>query len=258
MEIPVLNANDIECRVQSCGKTTNGKGGWCSLLLYKDARVDQRMLDKLFGQFGWQRRHEAVNGQVCCIVKVKDPNTGEWIEKEDVGTESNTEAVKGQFSDSFKRACFNLGIGRELYTAPSIFINLAENEMKIATNGRVQVSSKVCFVVKEIGYDKERCINKLVIIDNNGIVRYEMGKKSQPAPSQAANAPAPAANPATTPASEEDIEIQLNGYALPAIKQAQEERELIRIWNDFKILQADQRFISALNARKKEIDTPIK
>ena len=100
-EIRLLKASEIECRVQSCGKTTNG--GWCSLLLYKDARVDQRMLDELFGVLGWQRRHEAVNGQVCCIVRVKDPDTGEWIEKEDVGTESNTEAVKGQFSDALTK-----------------------------------------------------------------------------------------------------------------------------------------------------------
>ena len=45
-----------------------------------------------------------------------------WVCKEDTGTESNTEAEKGLASDSFKRAGFNWGIGRELYTAPLIYV----------------------------------------------------------------------------------------------------------------------------------------
>lgn len=235
-EIRLLKASEIECRVQSCGKSTNG--GWCSLLLYKDARVDQRMLDELFGVFGWQRRHEEVNGQVCCIVKVKDNSTGEWIEKEDVGTESNTEAVKGQFSDSFKRACFNLGIGRELYTSPKIFVNLSDAEMKVATNGKVQLSPKVVFTVTEIGYDEDRNINALTIIDQNGKVRYRLGQKVNAVDNES-----------------NDIDEQFNVYAMPAIKKARTREELTSLWNYFPQLQTDQRFITALNNRQNEINS---
>lgn len=235
-EIRLLKASEIECRVQSCGKSNNG--GWCSLLLYKDARVDQRMLDELFGMFGWQRRHEEVNGQVCCIVKVLDPDTNTWIEKEDVGTESNTEAIKGQFSDSFKRACFNLGIGRELYTAPKIFVNLSDSEMRTATNGKVQVSPKVVFTVKEIDYDEEKNINALTIVDQNGNVRYKLG------------CVVPSDNSGEN---DSDIDEQFNGYAMPAIKQARSVEELTRLWNDFPQLHTDERFKSALNKKHKEI-----
>ena len=244
-EIRLLKASEIECRVQSCGKSQNG-GGWCSLLLYKDARVDQRLLDELFGPLGWQRRHESVNGQVCCIVSVFDKDTKTWIEKEDVGTESNTEAIKGQFSDSFKRACFNLGIGRELYTAPTIFVNLADNELQNGANGKVQVNRKVVFTVAEIGYDEERNINALVIVDQTGRERYKLGQKAPQQQQANSEAPQQQAN--------SDTEDQLNGYALPSIRQARTRKELTRIWNDFPQLQDDQRFITALNNRQNEIN----
>ena len=235
-EIRVLKANEIECRVGQTGKQRNGSA-WCSLLLYKDARCDQRILDELFGPLGWQRRHEAVNGQVCCIVSVKDPDSNEWIEKEDVGTESNTEAVKGQFSDSFKRACFNLGIGRELYTSPKIFITLNNNEWT-ESNGKVRLNAKTVFEVAEIDYDEARNINKLTLVDGNGAVRYQLGQNVQ----------------ATYANTNSDIDEQLNGYAMPSIEQARTREELTRIWNEFPMLQEDQRFISALNKRQTEIN----
>lgn len=244
-EIRLLKASEIECRVGRCGKSGMG---WCSILLYKDARCDQRILDEVFGPFGWQRRHEAVNGQVCCIVKVKDHDTNEWIEKEDVGTESNTEAVKGQFSDSFKRACFNLGIGRELYTAPKIFITLGENEMD-QKNGRWTVSPKVVFTVAEIGYDENRNINALTIVDNSGVVRYKLGQVVQQQAQQVQKQQAQQ----TQEGEELTTDDIFNGFAVPAIEQAQSQTELTRIWNDFPKLQGETRFSDALNARLNEI-----
>lgn len=134
-----LKADEIECRVSTMNK--NG----LSLLLYKDARVDQNILDETFGVFGWQRRHELIGGNLYCTVSVKNPETGEWISKQDVGTESYTEKEKGQASDSFKRACFNLGIGRELYTAPFIWVqagnyNVRENNGRETTYDRFNVA----------------------------------------------------------------------------------------------------------------------
>lgn len=112
-----LRADEIDCRIAQVKKDGSG----LSLLLYKDARCDQNILDEVVGPFNWKREHTRDNRN--CIVSIKNPETGEWISKEDTGTESNTEREKGLASDSFKRACFNWGIGRELYTAPFIWIN---------------------------------------------------------------------------------------------------------------------------------------
>lgn len=115
-----LRADEIDCRVATVKLAENGKQGGLSLLLYKDARVDQNILDETVGPMNWQRHHSRENAN--CIVSIWDTDKNQWIEKEDTGTESNTEAEKGLASDSFKRACFNWGIGRELYTAPFIWI----------------------------------------------------------------------------------------------------------------------------------------
>lgn len=111
-----LTAEDIECRVN----TVSEKG--CSLLLYKDARCDMKILDETVGPENWQRSHELINGNLFCNVSIYDDVKKIWVTKQDVGTESYTEKEKGQASDAFKRACFNWGIGRELYTAPFIWI----------------------------------------------------------------------------------------------------------------------------------------
>lgn len=109
-----LKSDEIDCRPAMI----NEKG--ISLLLYKDARVDQDILDETVGPMDWQRKHTRDNAN--CIVSIWDNDKKQWVEKEDTGTESNTEKEKGLASDSFKRACFNWGIGRELYTAPFIWI----------------------------------------------------------------------------------------------------------------------------------------
>lgn len=110
-----LRADEIEVRVAQAKETG------VSLLLYKDARCDQTILDETVGPMGWQRHHSRDNAN--CTVSLWDEKKGQWISKEDTGTESNTEKEKGLASDSFKRACFNWGIGRELYTSPFIWIN---------------------------------------------------------------------------------------------------------------------------------------
>ena len=103
-EIRLLNADEIECRIA----VINEKG--LSLLLYKDARVDQRILDETFGMFGWKRSHQCIDGNLYCTVEIRDRETGEWIAKQDVGTTGYAEKEKSQASDSFKRACFNWGL----------------------------------------------------------------------------------------------------------------------------------------------------
>lgn len=114
LEFRLLRADEIDARIGSA----NDKG--ITLLLYKDARCDQNILDETVGPMNWQRHHSRDNAN--CIVSIWDDWKEQWIEKEDTGTESKTESEKGLASDSFKRACFNWGIGRELYTAPPFWI----------------------------------------------------------------------------------------------------------------------------------------
>lgn len=110
-----LKANEIECRIGTI------KSNGLTILLYKDARVDQNILDETVGNLNWQRHHSRDNAN--CTVSIWDEHKKQWIDKEDTGTESFTEKEKGLASDSFKRACFNWGIGRELYTSPFIWIS---------------------------------------------------------------------------------------------------------------------------------------
>ena len=142
-----LLAEEIECRVARV--TEYG----VSLLLYKDARCDQNILDETVGAMNWQRSHTRDNAN--CIVSLWDEKKQQWISKEDTGTESNTEKEKGLASDSFKRACFNWGIGRELYTAPNISILPADCTIK-EYNGKRNCYDT--FEVQKIIIEKKRIV----------------------------------------------------------------------------------------------------
>ena len=146
MEFRLLTANEIECRISTCSQYGVG------LLLYKDARCDMNILDETVGAMNWQRRHTRDNAN--CIVSIWDENKKQWIEKEDTGTESNTEKEKGLASDSFKRACFNIGIGRELYTAPRMFVGAKDLKTLKSTEwqGKTKWTCSDYFEVKEIEY----------------------------------------------------------------------------------------------------------
>lgn len=157
MNIRLLRADEIDVRIGGFNKEKTG--GF--LLLYKDARVDMTILDETFGICGWKRKHEIINGNLFCTISIYNKETKEWIGKQDVGVESNEDATKGQASDSFKRAGFNVGIGRELYTAPFIWINGLQKYDK--------------FKVSEIDYKQNREISKLVIVDNKGKTAYKFG-----------------------------------------------------------------------------------
>ena len=167
MNFRYLKKDEIDCRVAMC------KQNGVSLLLYKDARVDQNILDETFGIFGWQRSHQLIDGNLYCTVSVRNPETGEWVSKQDVGTESNTEKEKGQASDSFKRACFNLGIGRELYTAP--FIWIPADGVKIENkNGKYSTYDR--FSVKSITIEEGKIVQLEILNDSRKCVVYAFGK----------------------------------------------------------------------------------
>lgn len=176
VKIRLLRADEIECRISMI----NERG--LSLLLFKDARVDQKILDETFTPFGWKRSHQVIDGNLYCTVEIWDREKGQWVGKQDVGTMSYSEKEKGQASDSFKRACFNWGLGRELYTAPFIWIpaeavNIQkkekDREQKYYTNDR--------FRVQAISYDKERAIDFLIVVNARNQAVYSMDKRKDAA-----------------------------------------------------------------------------
>ena len=161
-----LREDEIECRIQSVKENSDPKKSGIVLLLYKDARVDMNILDETVGSSNWQREHYECKGNLFCRVGIridrKDETGGyaEWVWKSDCGTESNTEAQKGEASDSFKRTCFNWGIGRELYTSPFLWIPSDKCDIK---NGKC--------------YDKFEV--EKIIIENKQIVALAIKNKTK-------------------------------------------------------------------------------
>lgn len=173
MKFRDLRADEVDCRIG----TISEKG--LTLLLFKDARVDMAILDETVGAENWQRKHYEVKGNMFCSVgiccgAIENP---QWIWKDDCGTESNTEKEKGEASDSFKRACFNWGIGRELYTSPFIWINATDFAMTKNASGKCATYDK--FVVKEIQI-VDKVITKLTIVNSKtSKVVYKFGTEVQ-------------------------------------------------------------------------------
>lgn len=166
----VLREDEIDCRPAQITE----KG--VSLLLYKDARVDQDILDETVGVMNWQRKHTRDNAN--CIVSIWDEEKKMWVEKEDTGTESNTEKEKGLASDSFKRACFNWGIGRELYTAPFIWIPADKVQLDCKEwQGKKIYSTKDKFYVEKIQITN-KVITGLAIKNNRGERVYVFTKEA--------------------------------------------------------------------------------
>ena len=161
-----LPIESIDFRVQSINN-----GGYATILAYKDARVDMNRLNEVCGVLGWKRRHTRDNKN--CIVSIWDKENQQWVEKEDTGSESNAEAQKGLASDSFKRACFNLGIGIELYDYPIIQVKLNDNEWDKTKN-----KPTWNFKLKEWVWFSQFTngkLNYLACKDNNGVVRFKHG-----------------------------------------------------------------------------------
>lgn len=165
-EIPLLRAEDIEIRPG----TINEKG--MSLLLYKNARVDMKILDDVYGPMNWQRTHQVLNNSVYCTVSVYDPEKETWVGKEDAGSTSYKDP-KSDSSDAFKRACFNIGIGRELYTAPFIWL---KREMYTAEK-KEKWYIKDKFTVKDISYNEQREIIGLNIVNQDGKSVFKYKKR---------------------------------------------------------------------------------
>lgn len=169
-KIRLLKAEEIECRVGMISE----KG--LSLLLYKDARVDMKILDEVYGSSNWQRKHEVIGGNLYCTVSIWDEKKQQWIAKMDVGTKSNTEKEKAEASDSFKRACFSIGIGRELYTAPFIWISAEKVDIHKKADRYVTYDK---FKVSSLSYNENREIKDISIVNQNGKIVYQLKSTSE-------------------------------------------------------------------------------
>lgn len=143
----LLNADEIECRVSRCTE----KGA--ALLLYKTARTDADLLDETFGPQNWENDFQLIDGVLYGGIGIRFPELG-VVWKWDAGTESNTEAEKGRASDAFKRAGFKWGLGRELYSAPFVFIPAGKCTIKSKEfNGKTTYYCNDSFDVLDIAYD---------------------------------------------------------------------------------------------------------
>lgn len=244
-EFRTLRADEIECRVG----TVTDKG--VSLLMYKDARVDMRLLDEVVGAENWQRKHELIDGQLFCTVSIRNEK-GEWVGKQDVGTESNTEKEKGRASDAFKRACFNWGVGRELYSCPFVWVNLAQNEWKANAYGKSQ--PRVKFHVSDIAYDDNRNVSRLVVVDDSGKVRFTFGGTAQAQPTQPTQVAQQQAQPTQpTQPTQPNADYAALRSVLSQVDKAKTRKELIEIYNANLALGGCKQFIDACIAKQAEL-----
>lgn len=163
-----LRADEIEIRVAQVTE----KG--VQLLLYKDSRCDKRILDETFGILGWKDRYEEIKGNLFCVISIWDDEKKQWVDKSDCGTESFSEKEKGEASDAFKRAGFNVGIGRELYTRIFYFANVPT---KKNDKGKFELTNKFeKFSVSEIVTNSEtEKIEKIKIVDSKNQVVFSYG-----------------------------------------------------------------------------------
>lgn len=152
-----LEAHEIECRISEISR----KGDYLTLLLYKTARTDAALLDEVVGPERWANDFREVDGKIYGGIGIEFD--GRWVWKWDCGTESNTEAEKGQASDAFKRAGFKWGIGAELYTAPRIRVSSDKCAIK-EVQGKWRCYDS--FSVESIQYDDKQNIAKLAIWNN--------------------------------------------------------------------------------------------
>ena len=160
-----LTASEIDCRVS----TITEKG--LTLLLYKDARCDMNILDET--GLLWQRKHYECKGNLFCSVGIYCEDIKEWVWKDDCGAESYTEKEKGEASDSFKRACFNWGIGRELYTAPFIWISADKCNVSTGKNGKPTTYDK--FKVTRIEIKDKKIVALEIVNSKTKNIVYSFG-----------------------------------------------------------------------------------
>ena len=193
IKIRDMRPDEIEIRVDEACE--NG----VSLLLYRDATACMNILDETFGVFGWQRQHSRDNAN--CTISIRDPESGEWIVREDVGSAvPGKEYDKALASDAFKRAAASVGIGRELNTQPKVVV--PANLCRITKDSNGAFGCRDRFEVKDLKIEQKRITVLSVVnrsLEGSPIVfAWEIGRGYIPIPPKKEEQPAAA--PAKTPA----------------------------------------------------------
>lgn len=171
-----LSIDEVDFRIQSIN---NGK--YATILAYKNARVDQQRLDDVVGHLNWKREHLRDNKN--CIVSIWCKEKKEWVSKEDTGVESLAQKEKGLASDSFKRSCFNWGIGRDLYDYPIISIKLKDDEVVETGNLKPKYRASFNLNLKNWRWATQFNNGKITFLmcrDENGVLRYKYGEYGKP------------------------------------------------------------------------------
>lgn len=231
-EFRTLKPTEIQVRPTD----TKYKGG-AMLLLYKDARVDMQILDETVGQENWQKRYYEVKGNLYCSVGIRIDN--EWIWKDDCGVESNTECEKGEASDAFKRACFNWGVGRELYSTPKIKIQCPDTYYY---NDKMTMT----FTVADIAFNDNKQCTKLVIVDRFNNVVFDWNNGQQNNTQQQLTTPKQQKLTTATNMSSERIPTGLYGKTVNAQSMA----ALKSIWDSNSNYHNNKIFINLVNKQK--------
>lgn len=171
----LLKADEIEVKVKQIKQ--NGS----VFLLYKTARTDMALLDETVGPMAWQSDYRVINDNLYAGIGIHSAELG-WIWKWDCGVESREDGdgneKKGEASDAFKRAGFKWGIGRELYTAPFIWISSdVVPTVQMGNNWKLK-NAFAKYSVSKIGYNEKREITMLEIVDDKGRTVYTHGSKT--------------------------------------------------------------------------------
>ena len=172
MQFRKLRADEIEARIA----TVTDKG--CQILLYKNARCDMNILDETVGPFNWQRDHKELKGNMYAGISIFDEKKGIWVTKWDCGAESNTEAEKGEASDSFKRAGFNWGIGRELYTSPFVWFKSEQLKTLYQDDKTKKWKCTDSFSVEAVEYVENK-MSYLKVVDNKSKEVFVWGRSKE-------------------------------------------------------------------------------
>lgn len=172
MQFRKLRADEIEARIA----TVTDKG--CQILLYKNARCDMNILDETVGPFNWQRDHKELKGNMYAGISIFDENKGIWVTKWDCGAESNTEAEKGEASDSFKRAGFNWGIGRELYTSPFVWFKSEQLKTLYQDDKTKKWKCTDSFSVEAVEYVENK-MSYLKVVNNKSKEVFVWGRSKE-------------------------------------------------------------------------------
>ena len=235
--IRLLRADEIEVKI----KQVSEKGAFA--LLYKTARTDMSILDETFLPYNWTNDYKEIKGNLYCGIGVYRADINEWVWRWDCGIESREDdgnEKKGEASDAFKRAGTRWGIGRELYTAPIIFLHVPTKEVQSKGKSAYVLENKYSrFDVKSIEYDDQRRICKLEIVDDKGELVFVYPRKSGNTAAKAAKSDKETGEAKNTPKSYADalkaameMEISIKGVNHKIGEMSQE--QLLYIKNNAK------------------------